>query len=51
MGMRPALAVWGAGLGLAVTLFFSPVPVFQRDVLKKIPAVSLPCRPLAVRFG
>ena len=32
--------VWGVGIGLAVTLFLSDVPLFQRDVLKKIPAVS-----------
>lgn len=34
------MMIWGAGAGLAVTLFMSSVPVFQKDVLKKIPAVS-----------
>lgn len=33
------LAFWGAGLGGAVTLFLSSVPIFQHDVLDKIPFV------------
>ncbi|KAK4689138.1 hypothetical protein P7C73_g951, partial [Tremellales sp. Uapishka_1] len=40
MAMRPTLAVWGIGAGVAVSLFMSSVPIFQTDVLKKIPAVG-----------
>ncbi|PWN93223.1 hypothetical protein FA10DRAFT_298633 [Acaromyces ingoldii] len=36
----PTFAVWGVGLGGAVTLFMSQVPLFQNDVLKKIPIVA-----------
>lgn len=36
----PSFALWGAAAGGAVTLFLSPVPIFQADVLKKIPVVS-----------
>lgn len=31
---------WGAGAGLAVSLFMGPVPLFQKDVLRKFPVVS-----------
>ncbi|KAJ1307248.1 hypothetical protein OPQ81_001361 [Rhizoctonia solani] len=31
---------WGAGAGAAVTLFMSVTPIFQKDVLLKIPVVS-----------
>ncbi|CAO1632533.1 unnamed protein product [Parajaminaea phylloscopi] len=31
--------IWGAGLGGAATLFLSSVPIFQHDVLDKIPFV------------
>lgn len=37
---RGPLALWGAGVGVAVALFLSDVPLFQKDVLRKIPAVS-----------
>lgn len=37
---RPTLAIWGVGAGVAVALFMSDVPLFQKDVLKKIPVVS-----------
>lgn len=40
LGLSRTLAVWGIGIGGAVTLFMSPIPVFQRDILKKIPVVS-----------
>ncbi|BEI89628.1 uncharacterized protein CcaverHIS019_0209900 [Cutaneotrichosporon cavernicola] len=30
---------WGAGAGIAVSLFMSSVPLFQKDVLDKIPVV------------
>lgn len=33
----PTLAMWGAAAGGAVALFMSGVPIFQTDVLKKIP--------------
>jgi hypothetical protein len=41
MRWRAPLAFWGVGAGAAVGLFLSDVPIFQRDVLKKIPVVSL----------
>jgi ubiquinol-cytochrome c reductase subunit 10 len=34
------LALWGGAAAGAVTLFLSPVPIFQVDVLKKIPFVA-----------
>ncbi|GMK59185.1 hypothetical protein CspeluHIS016_0702000 [Cutaneotrichosporon spelunceum] len=40
--LRPfgsSLVIWGAGAGIAVALFMSSVPIFQRDVLDKIPVV------------
>jgi hypothetical protein len=40
--MGPSLALWGVGIGAAVTLFMSPTPIFQKDVLHKIPLVR-PC--------
>lgn len=40
MRWRAPLAFWGIGAGAAVSLFLSDVPIFQRDVLKKIPVVS-----------
>ncbi|RSH82540.1 uncharacterized protein EHS24_007520 [Apiotrichum porosum] len=33
----PSLMFWGAGAGVAVSLFMSPVPIFQRDVLHRFP--------------
>jgi hypothetical protein len=33
--------LWGGGIGIAVSLFLSDVPLFQKDVLRKIPAVSV----------
>ncbi|KAM0787141.1 hypothetical protein ACM66B_006392 [Microbotryomycetes sp. NB124-2] len=36
----PTLGVWGIGLAGAGALFLSPIPVFQADVLKKIPGVA-----------
>lgn len=38
---------WGAGAGVAVSLFMSPVPIFQRDVLHRFPFVSSDGNPLA----
>ncbi|WVQ84594.1 hypothetical protein IAT38_006748 [Cryptococcus sp. DSM 104549] len=32
-------ATWGVGAGVAVTLFASSIPLFQADVLHKIPVV------------
>lgn len=32
--------MWGVGAGGAVTLFLSGVPLFQADVLKKLPLIS-----------
>ena len=37
MGLRYALIAWGVGTGFAITLFMSPVPRFQSDILKKLP--------------
>lgn len=34
-------AVWGVGAGAAVAYLMSDVPVFQKDVLLKIPVVRL----------
>jgi hypothetical protein len=39
---RPTLAIWGITAGLGVSLYLSEVPLFQKDVLRKIPFVSLP---------
>jgi hypothetical protein len=40
MRWRGPLLLWGGGIGIAVSLFLSDVPLFQKDVLRKIPAVS-----------
>jgi hypothetical protein len=37
---RPTLAIWGVTLGLGVSLYLSDVPLFQKDVLRKVPVVS-----------
>jgi hypothetical protein len=37
---RPTLAIWGITAGLGVSLYLSEVPLFQKDVLRKIPFVS-----------
>lgn len=37
---RPTLAIWGVTLGLGVSLYLSEVPLFQKDVLRKVPVVS-----------
>lgn len=37
---RPTLAIWGIGAAGAVSLLMSDVPLYQRDVLKKIPLVA-----------
>ncbi|KDE03164.1 hypothetical protein MVLG_06321 [Microbotryum lychnidis-dioicae p1A1 Lamole] len=34
------LALWGVGLAGAGALFLSPIPLFQHDVLDKIPVIS-----------
>lgn len=36
----PSLALWGGAAGGAVLLFMSKVPIFQHDVLDKIPFVK-----------
>lgn len=36
----PTLALWGGAGGGAVMLFMSSVPVFQQDILHKIPIVK-----------
>ncbi|ORY35806.1 hypothetical protein BCR39DRAFT_34208 [Naematelia encephala] len=36
-GFRPSLVGWGVAAGAAVALFMSDIPVFQKDVLRKIP--------------
>lgn len=35
----PSLALWGLALAGAGTLYLSPIPRFQADVLDKIPGV------------
>jgi ubiquinol-cytochrome c reductase subunit 10 len=45
---RSSLIGWGVTAGVAVSLFMSPVPLFQKDVLQKIPFVSTQ---LSRRFG
>ena len=39
-GWRPTLAIWGFAAAGAVSLFMSDVPLYQKDVLRKIPFVS-----------
>ncbi|EJT98453.1 hypothetical protein DACRYDRAFT_57596 [Dacryopinax primogenitus] len=34
------LCLWGAAAGTFVTLLMSPVPLFQKDVLLKIPGIK-----------
>lgn len=34
------LGIWGAAAGGAVALFMQKVPIFQRDVLDKVPFVG-----------
>ena len=43
-GFRAPLIVWGVGIGVAVSLFMSSVPLFKKDILQKVPVVgcSLP---------
>ncbi|SCV67207.1 BQ2448_5853 [Microbotryum intermedium] len=36
------LALWGVGLAGAGALFLSPIPLFQHDVLDKIPVRPVP---------
>jgi hypothetical protein len=36
----PSLALWGGAAGGAVLLFMSKVPIFQHDVLDKIPFIK-----------
>lgn len=36
----PTAAVWGVAAGAAVSFFLSEVPIFQKDVLIKVPVVS-----------
>ncbi|KAL1413294.1 hypothetical protein Q8F55_001050 [Vanrija albida] len=36
----PSLIGWGVGAGAAVALFMGSVPIFQKDVLRKIPVVA-----------
>jgi hypothetical protein len=38
---RTPAMIWGVAAGGAVSLFMSDVPIFQRDVLRHIPVVSL----------
>lgn len=38
----PSLALWGGAGAGAVMLFMSSVPLFKKDVLIKLPVVSLP---------
>ncbi|PWN20628.1 hypothetical protein BCV69DRAFT_299109 [Microstroma glucosiphilum] len=40
MSWVPSLALWGGAAGGAVLLFMSKVPIFQHDVLDKIPFVK-----------
>jgi ubiquinol-cytochrome c reductase subunit 10 len=35
------MAIWGLTAGLGVSLYLSEVPLFQKDVLRKIPFVSI----------
>jgi hypothetical protein len=37
---RTPAMIWGVAIGGALTLFMSDIPVFKRDVLRKIPVVS-----------
>lgn len=37
----PTLALWGGAGAGAVMLFMSSVPIFKKDVLIKLPVVSL----------
>ncbi|KAG8751233.1 hypothetical protein FRC14_008056 [Serendipita sp. 396] len=34
---RPALALWGVGTGVTLSLLLSNTPIFKNDVLTKIP--------------
>lgn len=36
----PSLALWGVGVGATVSLLLSNTPIFQNDVLKKIPLLG-----------
>ncbi|EJT50566.1 hypothetical protein A1Q1_08268 [Trichosporon asahii var. asahii CBS 2479] len=37
---RSSLIGWSVTAGVAVSLFMSPVPLFQKDVLQKIPFLA-----------
>lgn len=40
----PSLALWGVGTGLTLSYLLSNTPIFQHDVLIKLPIVCLcPC--------
>ncbi|AFR94333.2 ubiquinol-cytochrome c reductase subunit 10 [Cryptococcus neoformans] len=36
----PSAAVWGVAAGAAVSFYLSEVPIFQKDVLIKVPVVG-----------
>ncbi|CAO1624277.1 unnamed protein product [Sympodiomycopsis kandeliae] len=36
----PTLAIWGGAGGGALMLFASPIPLFQHDILLKIPLIK-----------
>ncbi|WVQ77486.1 hypothetical protein IAR50_007172 [Cryptococcus sp. DSM 104548] len=36
----PSLVFWGAGAGTFVSLLLSEVPLFQKDILRKVPVVG-----------
>lgn len=42
---------WGIGAGIAVSLFMSPVPIFQKDVLDRFPIVRTVARLASSSYG
>ncbi|CED84488.1 Cytochrome b-c1 complex subunit 10, fungi [Phaffia rhodozyma] len=40
MRFVPSLGVWGVGAGGLITLLLSSTPIFQQDVLVKVPVLT-----------
>jgi hypothetical protein len=51
MQWRTPALIWGIAAGGAVSLFMSDVPLFKKDVLMKVPVVSLNACPQESEYG
>ncbi|KAJ9108754.1 hypothetical protein QFC21_000074 [Naganishia friedmannii] len=37
---QPSILLWGGAIGAGVALFAQAIPIFQKDILKKVPLVA-----------